>query len=101
MSFALRRLMLAGSDISYLVGQYEVLCNANNPTENVQLHEHNNKKHKTFLDKLLKLHSVLTEMGSFMEGSNKILELYTKCVGHAIAAQLVTKHYKTGTHRFE
>lgn len=99
---ALRRWMVAGPEVSFLVGQYETLCGAKDTNEEVQHHEQNEHAQKTFIERVQKLHSVMKEMGNpFMEETGELLTLDTKSVAHASAAALVAEHYKRGKARFD
>jgi len=80
---ALRRWMVAGPEVSFLVGQYGTLCGAKDANEEVQHCEQNEHAQKTLIERVQKLHSVMEEMGyPFMGETGEILALdsgHQKC----------------------
>ena len=88
----LRRWMVASPEVSFLVAQYETLCEAKDANETVQHHAY----------RVQKLLSVMTKMWNpFMEDTKELLTLDTKYVAHTSAANLVAKHHEKGKHSFE
>ena len=98
---ALRRWMVAGPEVSYLVNKYETVSEGKDTNEE-QHHEQTAHAQKTFLDRVDKLFSTIKEMGNpFLEESKDLLTIDSKIVAHPTAAELISTHFEKGKNRLE
>ena len=99
---ALRRWMVPGPEVSFLVGKYEALCGAKDANKDFQHHEQSKRAQKTFIVRVQKLQSAMKQMGSpCMEEIGKLFTLDSKGVTHAGVATLVAEHYERGKASFD
>ena len=76
---ALRRWMIAGSEVSHLVAEYESASEAKDANENTKHQEQTEHTPKAFFDKIQKLYTVMKDMGNpFMNETGDLFTLDTK-----------------------
>jgi hypothetical protein len=98
---ALRRWMVAGPEVSQLVSTYEKISEGKDVNEE-QHHEETAHVQKTFLERVTKLHSTISEMSNpFAEETTDLLTLDTKRVAHPAFAEKIATHYEKGKERFD
>jgi len=98
---ALRRWMIAGSEVSHLVAQYESASEAKDANENTKHHEQTEHTQKAFFDKVQKLYTVMKDMGNpFMDETGDLFTLDTKSIANHSVAEMIASHYDNGKTKF-
>ena len=99
---ALRRWMIAGSEVSRLVTRYEDLAGTKDATISSKHPEQSGSSQITFFEKVEKLFTVFKEMGNpFEEESADLLVLDTKDIADPANSRLVATHHGRGKDQFE
>ena len=62
---ALRRWMIAGTEVSHLVAQYESTSEAKDANENIRYYEQTEHTRKAFFDKVQKMYAAMKDMGNY------------------------------------
>ncbi|CAE1315726.1 unnamed protein product [Acanthosepion pharaonis] len=99
---ALWRWMVAGSEISKFVADYEAISGSKEAKKGSHHHEQSPTAQKAFFEKVQWLTSVIEEMGNpFSEESTDLLSLDTKDIADPTAALLVASHLEKGKEQFQ
>lgn len=98
---ALRRWMVAGPEVSRLVGWYETVSGKKDASSNTKHHEHTLSAQKSFFEDVESLSKVIKDMGNpFQEDSADLLVLDTKVIADPALAAMVGSHYRRGKEQF-
>ena len=99
---ALRRLMIAGPEVSHLVEQYEAACKTNESTEHISHHEVTDWVQRVFVEKVEKLTQPMQDMGNpYQKESWDLLSLDTKDITPQTAAELTRTRFDNGKVHFQ
>ena len=98
---ALRRWMVAGPEVSRLVGQYELASQVKLAREDVRHHEEARHLQRLFSDQVQKLHYEMQESGNpFLEETADLINIDQKTIAHPTAADLIKTHLSKGQTAF-
>ena len=90
---ALRRWMVSGPEVSWIVHEYETACKVNKAKEDIRHHEQTNMSQKTFSEQVDKLFNEMKDLGNpFQEESGDLLTLDSKVIAHPSAVDLLNSH---------
>ena len=99
---ALRRWMIAGSEVSKLVTDYEASLESKEESKRSNHHDQTEQAQRMFFDKVDRLTKVMREMGNpFQEDTRDLFTLDTKITAHPSAAEGICSHYLRGKISFQ
>ena len=94
--------MVAGPEVSRLTTEYEIVSEASDANKKVKHHAHTARAQQQVFDNVVKLYSVLKEMGyPFQEETADSLTLDTKIIATPGAVGMVISRYKAEESRFK
>lgn len=98
---ALRRWMVAGPEISYIVAKYEAASIRKDATAVTKHHEQGLSAQNSFFGKVDALHRVLQAYGNpFLDESSDLMVLDTKDIADPANARMVIGHHTNGKEQF-